>query len=71
MPMVYGIGGMCMYSKPLFIAQKKRKRKTTGPCEKNLSVVKIIVRHVERGICNGPAESQLILPCVKENYLIS
>lgn len=30
--------------------------RTTGPCEENVSVVKIIVRHVEHGIGNGRAD---------------
>lgn len=34
----------------------KRGGGTTGPCEENVSVVKIIVRHVEHGIGNGRAD---------------
>lgn len=35
---------------------KKGGGRTTGPCEENVSVVKIIVRHVEHGISNGTAD---------------
>lgn len=35
---------------------KKGGGRTTGPCEENVSVVKIIVRHVEHGIGNGRAD---------------
>lgn len=34
----------------------KKGGRTTGPCEENVSVVKIIVRHVEHGIGNGRAD---------------
>lgn len=34
----------------------KKGGRTTGPCEENVSVVKIKVRHVEHGIGNGRAD---------------
>lgn len=34
----------------LVFTTKRGGGRTTGPCEENVSVVKIIVRHVEHGI---------------------
>lgn len=52
MPLICDIhvGGMRMYSKTSCYYKIRRKRVMWG---KNISVVKIIVRHVERGIGNG------------------
>lgn len=43
-------------SKTSFYYKKGGGERTTGPCEENVSVVKIIVRHVEHGIGNGRAD---------------
>lgn len=36
--------------KLVFTTKRGGRERTTGPCEENVSVVKIIVRHVEHGI---------------------
>lgn len=42
--------------KLVFTTKRGGGERTTGPCEENVSVVKIIVRHVEHGIGNGRAD---------------
>lgn len=43
-------GHILIHVVKLVFTTKRGGERTTGPCEENVSVVKIIVRHVEHGI---------------------
>lgn len=43
-------GHILIHVVKLVFTTKRGGGRTTGPCEENVSVVKIIVRHVEHGI---------------------
>lgn len=49
-------GHIVIHVVKLVFTTKRGGGRTTGPCEENVSVVKIIVRHVEHGIGNGRAD---------------